>query len=45
MLSATAGDIVRTGTLTAAYRVAASELWQTELRGIPLPGLALRFTS
>jgi len=40
-----AGDIVTTGTLTAAYRVAAGELWRTDLRGIPLPGLALRFTS
>jgi 2-oxo-3-hexenedioate decarboxylase len=36
-----AGDIVTTGTLTAAYRVASGELWRTELRGIPLPGLAL----
>lgn len=39
-----AGDIITTGTLTAAYRVAAGEAWRTELRGIPLPGLALGFT-
>jgi 2-keto-4-pentenoate hydratase len=38
-----AGEIVSTGTLTDAHPVAAGETWSTELRGLPLPGLRLRF--
>src|SRR5262249_19362567 len=40
-----AGDIVTTGTLTAAYPVEAGQAWRTELRGIPLPGLSLVFAA
>jgi len=36
-----AGEIVTTGTLTAAYPIRPGEVWQTALRGIALPGLAL----
>jgi len=39
-----AGEIVTTGTLTAAYPVTAGETWETELRGIELPGLKVSFT-
>jgi 2-oxo-3-hexenedioate decarboxylase len=39
-----AGEIVTTGTLTAAYRVSAGETWTTGLRGIALPGLRVSFT-
>ena len=35
------GEIVTTGTLTAAYSVRAGEIWRTEIRGIALPGLEL----
>jgi len=38
------GEIVSTGTLTDAHPVAPGELWSTELVGLPLPGLRLRFT-
>jgi len=38
------GEMVTTGTLTAAYPVGAGETWETELRGIPLPGLRVAFT-
>lgn len=38
------GEIVTTGTLTAAYPVSAGEEWSTELRGIALPGLRVAFT-
>lgn len=38
-----AGDIVTTGTITAAYPVASGEVWETRLRGIPLPALTVRF--
>ena len=40
----TAGELVTTGTLTDAHPVAPGETWSTELRGLPLPGLTLRFT-
>lgn len=36
-----AGEIVTTGTLTAAYAVRPGDVWTTTLRGIDLPGLAL----
>jgi len=39
-----AGEIVSTGTLTDAHPVAPGELWSTELSGLPLPGLRLRFS-
>jgi 2-oxo-3-hexenedioate decarboxylase len=36
-----AGEIVTTGTLTAAYRVRPGETWTTRIRGLALPGLEL----
>ncbi len=36
-----AGEMVTTGTLTAAYPVKPGEHWTTELQGIPLPGLSV----
>jgi 2-oxo-3-hexenedioate decarboxylase len=39
----TAGEIVSTGTLTDAHPVAPGEAWRTELFGLPLAGLRLRF--
>jgi 2-keto-4-pentenoate hydratase len=38
-----AGEIVSTGTLTDAHPVAPGESWRTELIGLPLNGLRLRF--
>lgn len=38
-----AGEIVTTGTLTAAHSLRAGETWQTEVRGIALPGLKIGF--
>lgn len=38
-----AGETVTTGTLTDAHPVLAGELWSTELEGLPLGGLAVRF--
>jgi 2-keto-4-pentenoate hydratase len=38
-----AGEIVSTGTLTDAHPVAPGEAWRTELFGLPLAGLRLRF--
>jgi 2-oxo-3-hexenedioate decarboxylase len=38
-----AGEIVTTGTLTRAFPVAAGETWRTELSGIALDGIAIRF--
>lgn len=38
------GEIVTTGTITTAQSVAAGETWQSELRGIPLPGLKVAFS-
>ncbi|MBC8108323.1 MAG: fumarylacetoacetate hydrolase family protein, partial [Anaerolineae bacterium] len=37
-----AGEMVSTGTLTAALSVHAGETWSTELRGIALPGLSVK---
>jgi 2-oxo-3-hexenedioate decarboxylase len=37
------GEIVSTGTLTRAFPVSAGETWATQLSGIPLPGVAVRF--
>jgi 2-keto-4-pentenoate hydratase len=39
------GEIVTTGTLTAAYPVRAGEVWTTRLSGIDLPGLELAFVA
>ena len=39
-----AGEIVSTGTLTRAFPVAPGETWTMELKGIPLPGVSLRFS-
>jgi 2-oxo-3-hexenedioate decarboxylase len=38
-----AGEIVTTGTLTQAFRVAPGETWTTKVAGLPLDGMALRF--
>ncbi len=37
------GEIISTGTLTDAYPVAPGDTWRTELAGLPLPGLTVRF--
>jgi 2-keto-4-pentenoate hydratase len=39
-----AGEIVTTGTLTAALPIAAGETWRLELDGIALTPLGIRFT-
>lgn len=38
-----AGEIVTTGTLTRAFSVARGETWTTELTGVALDGIAVRF--
>jgi 2-oxo-3-hexenedioate decarboxylase len=38
-----AGEIVTTGTLTRAFPVSAGETWTTELTGVPLGGIGVRF--
>lgn len=38
-----AGEIVTTGTLTRAFPVAPGETWTTELSGVPLDGISVRF--
>jgi len=38
-----AGEIVTTGTLTDAHPVRPGETWSTEIAGLPLPGLRVRF--
>ncbi|MFN8524951.1 MAG: decarboxylase [Chloroflexota bacterium] len=38
-----AGEIITTGTLTAAMPIQAGEMWSTELQGLRLPGMNLRF--
>ncbi len=37
------GEIVTTGTLTKAFRIAPGETWTTRIAGLPLDGMALRF--
>jgi 2-keto-4-pentenoate hydratase len=37
------GDVVTTGTVTRAFPVAAGETWRTEIVGLPVPGLTIRF--
>ncbi len=39
-----AGEIISTGTLTDAHPVAQGESWSTEISGLPLEGLAVRFS-
>ena len=38
-----AGEIVTTGTITTAHSVHAGETWQSDVRGIALPGLTIEF--
>jgi 2-oxo-3-hexenedioate decarboxylase len=38
-----AGEVVTTGSLTAALDVSPGESWSTVVSGIPLPGLAIAF--
>ena len=40
-----AGELVTTGTITTARSVRAGETWQSELRGIALPGLTVEFSA
>ena len=40
----TAGEIITTGTVTRAFPIAPGETWRTEILGLPLPPLTLRFT-
>ena len=40
-----AGEIVTTGTLTAAMPINAGEVWASEYSGLPITGLQLTFTS
>ena len=40
-----AGEIVTTGTLTAAFPVSAGEVWRMELEGIALRNISLKFTA
>lgn len=37
------GELVSSGTLTDAHPVAPGETWSTEVSGLPLPGLTVRF--
>jgi 2-oxo-3-hexenedioate decarboxylase len=39
-----AGEIVTTGTVTRAFPVKAGETWSTRLHGLPLEGIAIRFS-
>jgi 2-oxo-3-hexenedioate decarboxylase len=39
-----AGEIITTGTVTRAFPVAPGETWATSVIGLPLEGIALRFT-
>jgi 2-oxo-3-hexenedioate decarboxylase len=38
-----AGEIVTTGTLTRAFPVSTGQTWATELTGVPLDGISVRF--
>ena len=37
------GDLVTTGTLTGAFSIKGDEIWSTELRGIKLSGIEVKF--
>lgn len=39
-----AGEIVSTGTVTKAWPVVPGERWRTEVRGLKLPGVEIRFS-
>jgi 2-oxo-3-hexenedioate decarboxylase len=39
-----AGEIITTGTLTRAFPVSVGETWTTELTGVALNGICVRFT-
>lgn len=39
-----AGEIITTGTVTRAFPVAPGESWRTELHGLALPAMNIRFT-
>jgi 2-keto-4-pentenoate hydratase len=39
-----AGEIISTGTLTDAHPVAPDETWSTEIHGLALPGMRVRFS-
>ena len=39
-----AGEVISTGTLTDAHPVAPGETWSTEVAGLPLRGLTVRFS-
>jgi 2-oxo-3-hexenedioate decarboxylase len=39
-----AGEIITTGTVTRAFPVASGEIWHTELHGLDLPAMSIRFT-
>jgi 2-oxo-3-hexenedioate decarboxylase len=39
-----AGEIITTGTVTRAFPVEPGETWQTRVIGLPLDGIALRFS-
>ena len=38
------GETITTGTVTAALPIAAGETWKTDISGIALPGIEVRFT-
>lgn len=38
-----AGDLITTGTITAAHAVSAGQRWRTEIEGIGLPGFTVEF--
>jgi 2-oxo-3-hexenedioate decarboxylase len=40
-----AGELVTTGTLTAAHAVRPGEIWRSEMQGIALPGLSVEFSA
>ena len=40
-----AGEIVTTGTLTAAMPIKPGEVWSSEYDGLPITGLELHFTA
>lgn len=39
-----AGEIITTGTVTRAFPVASGETWRTDLHGLDLPPMTIRFT-
>ena len=38
------GEFVTTGTVTQVFDLEPGQRWTTEVEGLPLPGLTLRFT-